>query len=119
MVKWVAKTSDGIQFNGSTHDGSWLSLKTAIGPSRRVTSVRLENDFGVARIDDYRDGYVVSNKVLASLQGGQQIELVGIGYWSSVEDVARIKWYLAKTMELQYSEARPTDSIDYFLIRNP
>lgn len=123
MVKWTAVTADLSVHSGNTDDRSWYELSEVLGfmanTKSRIVSLRIDGPTGSATIDSDKDGYIIGNKVIASLQGGQQITLVGIGYWDKPADVGRIKWYNADTMELQFTEARPTEQCGFFLIQNP
>ena len=122
MVKWTATTKDGSVFAGPTDDGSWLEFSNAfalvLNTAGPIVSLRLDGDKGGATIDNLKDGYIIGNKVIAALQGGAQIHLVGIGYWEKQSDTGRVKWYRADTMELQFTEARSTEDCGLFLIRN-
>lgn len=116
MVKWTATVITGMTYSGDTEDGSWRTFSNDV--KDQIISLRIDNAMAGATIDDNKDGYLIANKVIAAIQGGMQAKLVGIGYWDKPADVVRIKWYLASSMELQFTEARPTELCGLFLIKN-
>jgi hypothetical protein len=111
-------TSYGYMYTGLVDDRSWASVKDKFNQEEYIVSLRLDGDQGSATIDDNKDGYFLGNKMIASMQGGFQVNLVGIGYWTKNEETARIKWYNSDTMQLMFTEARPTEECGFFLIRN-
>ncbi len=121
MVKWKAKTFNGNMYAGFTDDGSWKEfgcLVKALNQGIEYISLELEG-VGAAVIDPGRDGYFISNRVIASLNSADQISLVGIGYWNRSQSTIRIKWYNAENMQLLRTEARPDENSEPSLIKNP
>ncbi len=124
MVKWTVETQafpgSGIFYSGYSNDGSWRELKDTVATyGGKIVGITLDNEGkGSATIDSNKDGYFLGNKVVAAINGGQQVELVGIGYWDKNQDTARIKWYNVETMELVFTEARSTKECGFFLIKN-
>jgi hypothetical protein len=119
MVKWTALTVSDT-FEGYTDDGSWRELGKRLGDEwhHTIVSLSLSGANAGATIDSNADGYYIGNKVIAIFPFTQQIDLCGIGYWKKHENVVRIKWYRKDTMELVFTEAKPTNECEGFLIKN-
>jgi hypothetical protein len=119
MPQWTVKLSDGSDITDSTTNSSWRKLaENLVATGRKIVSLTIHNDYGSGRIDDNKDGYFISNKLVTRL-AGPNIELVGIGYYRKSDNMARIKWYNCSTMDLVTTEARPPEECGLSLIINP
>lgn len=119
MVRWTAKLSNGEDRMGYTDNGSWKTLKPYLDKNNlKILELEISNKSGVGRIDKNCDGYFIGNKIIAVLNQPGQETFVGIGYWRKNEDVVRIKWYDAETMELKNTEARKLEETGISLVKN-
>ncbi len=109
-VYWHATLSDGQKISGTTEDGSWTILKANLA-NRKITSLYIDSQIGTGKIDDNRDGYFISNRVVTAVGGSSSIYLVGIGYWRKDDEFVRIKWYRRDNMQLATTEARPLTEV--------
>ncbi len=117
MVKWFAVLSDGNAMEGSVDDGSWRDLRLKL-EGRKIVKLHIFNESNDSQIDQNKDGYFVGNKIITGM-GCPQLDFVGIGYYQRHDDMARIKWHDAKTLDLIFTEARKADECGFSLITNP
>lgn len=118
MFNFIAKLSNNEIINEPISILYWNKLRNKlINNNLKIIELQISSPAGSATIDKNSDGYFIGNKAVAVLFRSSSVRYIGIGYYRTIDDIVRIKWY-NENMELQFVETKKPDDCGEFLIKN-